>query len=182
MSVLTPTPVTLENLIDETAKINLFNDGIETQEVSPRTKGAETVTVKVKDDPLAPVIQAATCDANVLNTATDASYNFETLGVEAGDSVIATVSGLSANVVSVTGSAILMDADICPAGTETFTVIPASFYTQKHAGGEWVRSNIRDGNDAGVSYTLPVNTNSAVVHQVIYPIALADIGTYPPIG
>lgn len=175
-----PTPVTLENLIDVTSLINIFNDGIETQLVSPRNLGTQRVTVKVKDDPLAPVLQAATCDANVLNTATDATYNFETLGVVAGDSVIATVSGLSANVVSVTGSAILMDADICPLGTEAFVVKKATFWTQRMAFDEWKQSGSLVG-DKSVAYTLPVNTASVVVHQAVYPIALAAIGTYPPI-
>ena len=177
----TPTPVTLEDLIDETSDINIFNDGIKTQLVSPRNLGTQRVTVKVKDDPLAAVLQAATCDANVLNTATDATYNFETLGVVAGDSVIADVSGLSANVVSVTGSAILMDADICPLGTEAFTVKKASYWTQRFAFGEWKQSGSRSGNDASVSYTLPVDTATVLVHEVVYPIALAAIGTYPPI-
>jgi len=179
MSTLTPTPVTLEDLIDDDSKINSFNDGVDTQEVAPRTTGVESVTVQVKDDPTAPVFQAATCDANVLNTATDATYDFATLGVEAGWTVIATVSGLSANVVSVTGSAILMDADICPAGNEAFVVKEPAYWVQKFGGGEWKKSNIVDGNNALVAYTLPVDTNSVNVHAVVYPWELTDIANYP---
>ena len=181
MSTLIPTPVTLEDLIDDDSKINSFNDGVDTQAVAPRTKGGmpERITVKVKDDPTAPVFQAAICDANVLNTATDGTYNFETLGVEAGWSVIATVSGLSANVVSVTGSAILMDADICPLGTEAFNVIEPAYWVQKFGGGEWKKSNIVNGNNELVSYTLPVNTATVNVHAVVYPWELTDIANYP---
>lgn len=179
MAALIPTPVTLENLIDDDSDINAFNNGVKTQLVSPRTKGVENITVKVKDNPFATAIQAATCDANVLNTATDATYNFETLGVVAGDSVVATVSGLSANVVSVTGSAILMDADICPLGTEAFVVYPATYFEQKFGGGEWKASGIKTGGNTIVSYTLPVDTNTVTVHQVVYPWELTDIANYP---
>ena len=176
---LSPTPVTLEDIISDAAVINLFNDGIETQSASPRTKGVEEITVKVKDDPLATVLQAATCDADVLNTATDATYNFETLGLAAGDSVIATVSGLSANVVSVTGSAILMDADICPLGTEAFTVKKATFWTQKNFGGEWRQSGSKDGTNKQVTYTLPVTTGDVEVNQIVHVWDLADAANYP---
>ena len=179
MSTLVPTPVTLEDLVNSVSLINTFNDGIETQLVSPRTTGVESITAKVKDDPTAPVFQAAICDANVLNTATDATYDFAALGVDNTFTVVADVSGLSANVVSVTGSAILMDADICPAGTEAFTVLEPSYWVQKFGGGEWKKSNIVDGNNALVAYTLPVDTNSINVHSVVYPWVIADIANYP---
>ncbi len=179
MGTLVPTPVTLEDLVNIVSDVNTFNDGVKAQAVQPRSISPQSVTVKVKDDPIAPVIQAAVCDANVLNTATDATYNFETLGVLTGDSVIATASGLSANVVSVTGSAILMDADICPAGTEAFEVIPASYWEQKFGNGEWKRSGTKYGENAIASYKLPVNTATITIHQVVYPWALADIANYP---
>lgn len=110
MATLVPTPVTLENLIDETSAINVINPAA-AQAVSPRNKGTDTVIVAVTDDPW-----------------------------EAG-----------------------------------------AYWVQKNLGGNWVRSNAKTGNDSSIAYTLPVNTAATVVHGVVYPIALADIGTYPPI-
>lgn len=179
MSTLTPTPVTLEDLINSVSDVNTFNDGIKTQAVSPRTTAVESITVQVKDDPTAPVFASGTADTNTLNHAIDATYDFEALGVEAGDTVIATVSGLSANVVSVSGSDITLDADICPAGTEAFTVKKPAYWTQKFAGGEWKKSNIVSGYDKLVAYTLPVDTNTVNVHAVVYPWVIASIATYP---
>lgn len=177
-----PTPVTVENLIDVTADINLFNDGIKTQLVSPRNLGTQRVTVKVKDDPLAVPYISSTANANVLNSVSDSLATFETLGVEVGDSVVALVSGLSANVTAVVSETVLtLDADILPLGTETYKVIPATFWTQRMGLGEWKQAGSKTGNNKGVSYTLPVNTATVIVDQVVYPIALAAIGTYPPI-
>jgi len=147
MSQLIPTPVTLENLIDETAAINII-DAAATKAVSPRVTPTDVVIVQVKDDPLAPTFASGTADTNTPSHAIDATYDFETLGVATGDTVIATVSGLSANVVSVSGSDITMDADICPAGTEEFTVIKPSYWVQKRTGGEWKRSGAKTGNDS----------------------------------
>ena len=177
---LIPTDVTLEDLIDETSDINLFNDGIKTQAASPRTLGAQKVVVKVKDDPFSSPVASGTCDANVLNSVSDSSEDFVADGVAVGDTVIATVSGLSATVTVVATSVLTMDADICPLGTETYTVIPATFWEQSFGEGEWKRSGTKLGNDVNASYTLPVDTNSTVVHYIVYPIALANIGTYPP--
>jgi len=180
---LTPTPVTLQNLVDETALINLFNDGIETQLVSPRTDSPQVVAVQVTDDPRAPTFASGTCDTNTANHAIDATYNFEALGVVAGDSVIATVSGLSSLVVSVSGSDITMAADICPAGSEAFTVIKPSYWVQKLGFGEWKRSNAKTGNNKRATYTLPVTgtVSTIVVHDVVYPVATPeDTGFYPP--
>ena len=181
MGALIPTPVTLENLIDVTSDINIVNDGIVTQLVSPRTKGAETVTVGVKDDVTSPAYHTGTCDANVLNSISDSSEDFVAAGIVAGDYAVADVSGLSAVVTVVATGVLTLDADICPAGTETYTIRKPTYWVQKHLGGEWVKSNVRTGNDDSTAYTLPVNTASTVVHGVVYPIALAAIATYPPI-
>jgi len=180
MGVLIPTPVTLENLIDETSAVNVINPAA-AQAASPRKTGTDVVTVQVKDDPLAPIFASGVADTNTANHAIDATFDFEALGVVAGFTVIATASGLSANVLSVTGSDITMDADILPLGTEAFTVIAPSYWTQRLTGGEWKRSGTRTGNDSSIAYTLPVNTASTVVHGIVYPIALANIATYPPI-
>ena len=179
MSTLTPTPVTLEDLINSVSLVNTFNDSVETQADSPRTTGVESITVQVKDDPTAPVFTSGTCDADVLNTLTDGSENFTTIGVEIGDTVIATVSGLSANVTAVGTTTVTMDADICPAGTEAYTIIKPSYWVQKFGLGEWKKSNIVDGSNALVAYTLPVDTASVNVHSVVYPWVIADIANYP---
>lgn len=189
MSTLIPTPVTLEDLIDETALINLFNDGIETQLVSPRTKAVEPVTVQVTDDPLAPRVSEGVADANVLNTISDSAADFVTDGVAVGDTAVSKVSGESALITVVTdlNNVITGTTDLLPLGTEGYFIIAAadvaaSFWTQRDFGGEWVRSDTRTGNDEGAAYVLPVDTNAVVVHGIVYPIALASIGTYPPIG
>ena len=51
MAALIPTPVTLEDLINESSDINTFNNGVKTQLVSPRTTGTDIITVEVTDDP-----------------------------------------------------------------------------------------------------------------------------------
>ena len=185
MGTLVPTPVTLEDLIDETAKINLFNDGIETQAVSPRVLGPQRVTVQVTDDPLSPRVSSGTCDADVLNSIDDSTADFVTDGVAVGDTAVNAATGVSALVTVVVDlNTLTLAADICPGGTEAYYIIAAAdlgYWTQRHAGGEWRRSGSRTGNDKSVAYVLPVNTNSCLVHAIVYPIALAAIGTYPPI-
>ena len=182
MSELIPTPVTLEDLIDVTSAVNVINVAA-TAQVSPRRNGTDTVIDQVKDDPLAPTFTSGTCDANVLNSVSDSTHaGFIAAGVEVGDAVIATVSGLSAIVTVVAANVLTLDGDPCPAGTEAYTVIKPSYWVQKGTGGEWKRSNIKTGKDASVAYTLPVDTNSTVVHSIVYPIALANIATYPPIS
>lgn len=182
MSQLIPTAVTLENLIDETAAINVI-DLTATALVSPRRHPGDTVIVQVKDDPRAPTLESGTADANVLNSLSASAADFVTAGVAVGDAAVNTDTGLSALVTEVTSATVLvLDADVFPAGTEAFKVIPASYWVQKATGGEWRRSGARTGGDKSVAYTLPVNTASTVVHDVVYPIALADIATYPPIG
>lgn len=186
MGALVPNPVTLEDLINEASNINTFNNGVLAQAVSPRTNGTETIIVAVKDDVLAPVFKTGTCDANVLNSVVDTSENFVTDGVEVGDFVVADATGLSAVVTAITtttnpNDTLTLDADICPAGTEAYTIRKPSYWVQKATDGEWVASGARTGNDKSASYTLPVNTATTTVHDVIYPIDLADIATYPPI-
>ena len=183
MAALTPTPVALQNLIDVAAKINLFNDGIETQLVSPRSRSPEVITVQVTDDPLAPVIASGTCDANVLNSISDSSEDFIADGVEVGDAAISTVTGASALVTVVATGVLTLSADICPAGTEAYTVIPKSYWVQKFAGGEWKKSNYKKGDNKRVSYTLPTTgtVSTVLVHEVVYPVATPeDTGFYPP--
>lgn len=184
MAALIPTPVTLEDLIDDDSKINLFNDGIETQLVSPRTKGVEPITVLVTDDPLAPRLITSVCDSNVLNTISDSAADFVTLGVAVGDIVVAVATGESAAVTVVTdlNNLITGTTDLCPLGTEAYYIIAAddrSYWTQKFGGGEWKRAGYKNGNNKLVAYTLPVDTNSVVVHQVVYPWELTDIANYP---
>lgn len=179
---LIPTPVTLEDLIDKTADINLFNDGIKTQEASPRTLGTQRVTVQVVDDPLANVLIASgVTTATTADKLTDTTEDFIASGVQVGDAVYNETDGTFALVTAVDSATVLsLSADIM-ATTETYSIREASFWTQRDAFGEWKQSGSRSGNDAGVAYTLPVNTASVVVHEVVYPIALAGIGTYPPI-
>lgn len=179
----TPTPVTVENLIDETSLINTFNDGVETQLVSPRQLGTQRITVQVTDDPLAPTLTSGTADADVLNKLSASGADFSAVAV--GDTAINTVSGASA-LVTVVDSGVLLTlaSDIFPAGTSTFRIVAAAdlgYYTQRNGGGEWKRSGSKTGNNKGAAYVLPVNTASVVVDSVVYPIALADIATYPPI-
>ena len=73
MAALIPTPVTLEDLINEASDINTFNNGVKTQLVSPRTKGVESILVAVTDDPISDQIYTGTADANVLNSLSDSS-------------------------------------------------------------------------------------------------------------
>lgn len=183
---LIPTPVTLEDLLDDASKINLFNDGIETQLVSPRTKGAETVIVAITDDPLAPRVSEGTADANVLNTVSDSTADFVTDGVAVGDTVVSKVSGESALITVVTdlNNVITGTTDLLPLGTEGYFIIAAadvaaSYWVQKFAGGEWNRSNLKTGNNELVSTVLPVSTDTVLVHQVVYPWDKADFANYP---
>ena len=177
---LTPTPVTLEDLIDSTSDINAFNDGIKTQEVSPRTLGTQRVTVQVADDPFA-VLADSAATATTANKLVDSGATFVTDGVAVGDAVYNDTDDTIALVTAVDSETTLsLSADIM-ANLEDYRVTAASFWTQRDATGEWKRSGSRTGNDESISYTLPVNTATVLVHAVVYPIALASIGTYPPI-
>ena len=185
MSVLTPTPVPLESLINSVSDINAFNDGVKTQVVSPRTTGVESITVQVTDDPTAPVVTTGTADANVVNTLVDTSENFVVdHSVEVGDVAVALVSGLSAvvtNIITTTNpnDSLVFATDIFPLGTETYKIMKPTYWVQKFGGGEWKKSNIVDGNNVLVAYTLPVNTATVNVHAVVYPWVIADIANYP---
>ena len=180
MGTLVPTPVTLEDLIDETSDINAFNDGIKTQLVSPRTLGPQRVTVQVADDPFA-VLADSAATGTTANKLVDSGATFVTNGVSVGDAVYNDTDNTIALVTAVDSETQLsLSADIM-VNLEEYRVTAASFWTQRHATGEWRRSGCRLGNDVSIAYTLPVNTASTVVHEVVYPIALAAIGTYPPI-
>lgn len=186
---LTPTPVVLQNLIDAAADINLFNDGIKTQLVSPRDRSPEVVVVQVKDDPLAPSFGTGVANANVVNSLVDTTVNFVTLGVSVGDSAINTAAHTSAVVTAITTTTnpndtlVLGTNDIFPAGTEAYSVIPASFWVQKFFGGEWKKSNYKKGNNKRVTYNLPTTgtVSSVLVHEVVYPVLTPEnTGFYPP--
>ena len=175
-----PTPVTLEDLIDKTSDVNIFNDGIKTQLVSPRSLATQRVTVQVVDDPFA-VLADSAATATTADKLVDSGATFVTAGVEVGDAVYNDTDGTSALVTAVDSETTLsISADIM-ANLDEYRVTAASFWTQRNGLGEWKRSNARTGNDSSIAYTLPVNTASTVVHGVVYPIALADIATYPPI-
>lgn len=177
---LIPTPVTLEDLIDETSDINAFNDGIKTQLVSPRVRSTDRVTVQVADDPYA-VLADSVADGTTASKLVDSGATFVTAGVQVGDAVYNDTDNTIALVTAVDSETTLsLSADIFIA-TEAYRVTAASYWTQRHATGEWRRSGSRTGNDKSIAYTLPINTASTVVHAVVYPIALANIGTYPPI-
>jgi len=180
---LTPTPVYLQDLMTITADINLFNDGIKAQAVSPRNLSPQVVVVQVKDDPLSDALTTGTCDANVLNSVSDSSEDFIADGVKIGDAVVNTANEDAAIVTAVATSVLTLDADICPAGNEAYKVIPATFWVQKFGTGEWKRSNYKDGENKRVTYALPIagTVASAVVHQVVYPVtAPNNTGNYPP--
>ena len=180
MAALIPNPVTLENLIDDDSDINAFNDGVKAQAVSPRTKGAEIVLVQVKDDPIADALVTGTADTDTVNTLTDSGATFLTDGVKVGDAAINTASGLSAVITVATETVLTLGTnDIFPLGTEAYKVIPKVYYEQKFGGGEWKRSGVKYGENAIVSYTLPVDGNTVTVHSVVYTWELTDIANYP---
>ena len=177
---LIPTPVTLEDLIDETSDINAFNDGIKTQAVSPRVRPTDRVTVQVADDPYGVLVDSA-ATGTTANKLVDSGATFVTDGVAVGDAVYNDTDDTLALVTAVDSETQLsLSADIM-ANLEEYRVTAASYWTQRNAGGEWRRSGSRTGNDVSIAYTLPVNTASTTVHAIVYPIALAAIGTYPPI-
>lgn len=180
MSVLIPTPVTLEDLIDETSAINVINAAA-AQVVSPRQRGEQLVIVQALDDVTQPTVVTGTADTNTVNTLTDSAATFITDGVEIGDAVVNTTDSTAGIVVSLTETALTFATDLFPLGTEAYAVRKPTYWIQKRLGGNWNASGARTGNDSSVSYTLPVDTNTVLVHDVIYPIALADIATYPPI-
>ena len=180
MSTLTPTAVTLEDLIDVTSDINVLNDGIKTQAVSPRTKDLEVVTVQVKDDPLAPAEVSGTADGTTASKLVDSTADFVTDGVAVGWSAVDTVSGLSTLVTAVDSLTTLSVADDIFIATDTYKLLKPAFWSQKNLLGEWVKNGNQSGTNKLVAYTLPVDTNSTVVGEIVYPIALAAIGTYPP--
>lgn len=183
---LIPTPVTLEDLINSVSNVNAFNDGVETQESSPRVLGTQRVTVKVVDDPLAPRTSEGTADSDVLNSLVDSAADFVTDGVAVGDYAVNTETGVSAAISAVTdlNTLVLGTTDAFPDGDEVYYIVAAADmgqWTQRDAGGEWKRSGSRDGNDESAAYYLPVAGAAVLVHQVVYPILIANIGTYPPI-
>lgn len=169
-----PTPVLLETLMDATAEINLFNDGIETQAVSPRTLGTQRVTVQVKDDPLSPRLVESVADADVLNSVSDSAATFVTDGVAVGDTVVAVETGISALITEVTSETVLVTGttDLLPDGDEAYYIIAAAdlgYWTQRDATGEWKRSNIKDGNNKLVAYVNPSDASAIVVDQTVLP-------------
>jgi len=182
----TPTPVVLEDLIDSVSLINTFNDGIETQLVSPRTLGTQRITVAVVDDPLSPRLSEGTADTDVLNSLVDSTADFVTDGVAVGDYAVNSETGLSAAITAVTNltTLVLGTTDVFIDGTDAYYIVAAADrgqWTQRFANGEWKRSGSRSGNDKSVAYFLPTAAAAAVVHEVVYPIAIAGIATYPPI-
>lgn len=171
---LTPTPVSLETLMDATAKINLFNDGVETQEVSPRTLGTQRITVQVYDDPQSPRLITSVVDSNVLNSIVDSAADFVTLGVAVGDRVVAVATGISAAVTEVTDLNTLVTGttDLCPLGTEAYYIVTAEaggYWTQRDATGEWKRSGSKNGNNKYIAYVNPSDASSIVVDQIVLP-------------
>ena len=182
---LTPAAVTLQDLLTLGSDVNLMNDGIKTQEVSPRENPLDVVTVQVTDDPVAPSVSSGTADTDTLNTLEDSAATFATDGVEAGYSAINTADGSSALITVVTETALTLGtSDIFPAGTETYRVVAPSYWVQKRFTGEWIRSASRLV-DKIVAYLLPTaGTASTVnVHTVVYPVtAPEDTGNYPPTG
>ena len=55
----------------------------------------------------------------------------------------------------------------------------SAYWQQKFGTGEWKRADYKSGANKFVSYTLPVNTATVLVHFVVYPWLLADIANYP---
>lgn len=180
----TPTPVVLEDLINSVSDINTFNDGIKTQLVSPRNLGTQRITVAVVDDPLAPRAEEGVADADVLNKLSASAADFSDVAV--GDYAVNSETGASAAVTVVDSGTLLTlgTSDIFPDGDEAFYIVKVSDrgqWTQRFAGGEWRRSGSRTGNDKSVAYFLETAAAAAVVHQIVYPILIAAIATYPPI-
>lgn len=153
----TPTPVILQDLMTLGTLINLFNDGVETQLVSPRNLGTQRITVQVTDDPLAVPFDSGVADANVASKLSASGGDFSEVSV--GDVAINTRTGI-ASLVTVVDSAVLLTlaADIFPAGTEAYKVIPVVYWTQRHGLGEWKRSNAKTGNDVTALYPLTVTS------------------------
>ncbi|MCP4340900.1 MAG: hypothetical protein GY799_18920 [Desulfobulbaceae bacterium] len=181
MAQTKPTPLTLEDLINVAADINLFNDGVKTQEASPRNLGTQRITVQVVDDPLAVKKVSSTTDGTTAGKVVDSTADFVTAEVAIGDAVYNTTDDTWALVTAVDSATVLsVDNDVFITA-EDYYVIPATYWTQRFGLGEWRQSGSRSGNDKSVSYTLPVNTATVLVHEIVYPIALAAIGTYPPI-
>lgn len=190
MSQLIPTAVPLQDLLTSGSKINTENDGIETQEVSPRVPGRyeQPITVQVTDDPLSYRIAEGVADADVLNTISDSTADFVTAGVAIGDTAVSKVSGASALITAVTdlNNVVTGTTDLLPLGTEGYFIVAAAdlgFWTQETLTGEWKRSDIKDGNNVRVTYVLPTpgTATSVVVHQVVVPVAAPeDTGNYPP--
>jgi len=189
MAALIPTPVYLQDLMTITADINLFNDGINTQLVSPRTRAAEALVVQVMDCPLADSVSSGVANANVVNSLVDTTVDFTALGIVVGDSVVNTANQDAAVVTAIATTTnpndtlVLGTNDIFPAGTEAYKAISAVFYTQKFGTGEGVRSRYKDGENRRVTYTFPTagTETDTIVHQVVYPVtAPNNTGNYPP--
>lgn len=189
MSTLTPTPVVLQDLLTAGADINLFNDGVKAQAVSPRTKGWEPITVQVLDDPTQPAVSSGVANANVVNSLVDTTVNFVTLGMEVGDSVINTADQNAAAVTAITTTTnpndtlVLGTNDIFPLGTEAYKAIKVSLWTQKDGTGEWTKNVRKTGNNKRFTYPLPTpgTASSVLVNTVVVPVAAPeDTGNYPP--
>lgn len=181
MGTLVPNTVTLENLIDDDSDINAFNDGVKTQEVSPRTTSPQLVVVQIADDPLAPVVvQSGVTDGTTANKLVDSTEDFVTATpVEVGYAVYNETDDTWALVTAVDDlNTLSLSADIMITG-ETYTIREASYWEQKFGGGEWKRSGTKYGDNPLVAYALPVDTNSVNVHQIVYPWELTDIANYP---
>lgn len=183
MSTLTPTPVVLQDLLTAGADINLFNDGVKTQLVSPRTKGWEPITVQVVDDPLSPNVSAGTADGTTASKLVDSTADFVTDAVEVGDAVINTTDLTYALVTAVDSLTTLsLDTDIFIA-TETYRIIKPSFWTQRDATGEWCKDDVKTGNNVRATYNLPTpgTASTVVVNSVVVPVAAPEnTGNYPP--
>lgn len=177
---LIPNPQTLENLINDASDVNAFNDGVKAQAVSPRVQGVEEVIVQVADDPFLTPTSSGTASATTANKLVDAAATFITDGVQVGDSVFNTTDNTVARVTALDSETTLsIDADIM-ANLETYAIREASYWAQKFAGGEWKRSATPpDGNNALLTYALPVTAVAVDVHYIVYPWLIADIANYP---
>lgn len=183
MSQLIPTPVNLQDLLTSGSDINTVNDGIKTQEVSPRVSHRywQNVIVKVKDDPLAPATHSGTTTATAADKLTDSGADFS--DVEVGDTAVNTTTNASAVITAIdSGTVLSVDADVFPTA-ETYKIIKPAYWNQEELLGEWKKADIKNGNNVRATYPLPTagTASSVVVHQVVYPVAAPEnTGNYPP--
>jgi len=184
MTQLIPTPVVLQNLVDDAADINLFNDGVKTQAASPRTQGQETITVQVLDDPLAPTVDSGTADGTTASKLIDSGATWlTTLDSNKEYSVINTTDDTSAVITAIdSDTSLSLSADIFITA-ETYVIIERSLWTQMEAGGEWKKGDYKKGDNIRATYNLPTpgTASTIVVHGVVYPVTSPeDTGNYPP--